>query len=265
MTSVTGSTQMTIQPDIIDQLKRQFFKDANDMAKTAFDEAGIRKFRLMDTVHSFYAYLNSFLSQFESLVDQQGQKIACRRGCDTCCFQSVFMSPIEAMYLAEKLRNQLSENQFQDILKRTKAKQEKTQSMSASEYLKYRHACPLLDEETGSCIMHEFRPVACRIYLSGDLPSCIQQHKHPENPEMFAQLYDLPLQTGRAYCEGFNQYFGGKDLEVQELKFEDALLIAMENPAIIDRWIKGETIFQTDYSDEDIDAFKSYRNRPGLA
>lgn len=255
---------MTSQSDFIAKLKQQFFNDAGNIAKKSFKSIGITKFKLYDASHYFYAYLDGFLTQFEDFVKQQNKKIDCKSGCASCCYQAVFMSPFEAIYLADNIKKHLSEQVQSEIMHRVLKKKEATSEMTASEYLSYRHACPLLDEKNGSCIMHAYRPVACRIYLSGDVKSCIIQHENPKNDTLFAKLYDLPLQVGRAYCEGFNQYFANKQLKVQSLKFEDALFVALENEKAADDWIAGKSIFETQYSDDDLALFDHFKNRPGL-
>jgi Fe-S-cluster containining protein len=255
---------MTSQSDFVAQLKQQFYLDAAAMAENAFKTVGISKFRLYDASHSFYGYLDGFLTQFEAFVNQQNQKIDCKQGCASCCYQAVFMSPFEAIYLAENIQKHCSLETIEQITKRVKQKKEATAKMTAAEYLKYRHVCPLLDEENGSCTMHEYRPVACRIYLSEDVKSCLLQHENPEKDELFATLYDLPLQVGRAYCEGLNQYFANKNLKVQEMKFEDALFVALENKKAAEDWIAGKSVFETQYTDEDLALFEQFKNRPGL-
>ena len=136
--------------------------------------------------------------------------------------------------------------------------------MSASEYLAYRHICPLLDEQEGACMLHQYRPVACRIYLSGDVKSCIKQHENPGNEKIFAKLYDLPLQTGRAYCEGLNQYFLKYKLGIQEVKFEDSLYRALVNEESMDEWLNGGKLFITTYTEEDFDVFRKFSNQKGI-
>ncbi len=256
---------MTNPTDFIVQLKQQFFNDADAMAEKAFKSVEITNFGLYAASHSFYAYLDGFLKQFEAFVIQQNQKIDCKRGCASCCYQAVFMSPFEAIYLAENIRKHLSSEAQSDVKKRILGKKEATEKMTASEYLKYRHVCPLLDEKNGSCIMHEYRPVACRIYLSGDVKSCLIQHENPDKDELFAKLYALPLQVGRAYCEGINQFFANRNLKVQEIKFENVLFIALENEKAAEEWISGNALFETQYSETDFELFERFRNRPGLA
>jgi len=255
---------MANSSDFVAQLKQQFYLDASTMAESAFKTVGISKFRLYDASHSFYGYLDGFLTQFEAFVTQQNQKIDCKQGCSSCCYQAVFMNPFEAIYLAENIRKHCSSEIIEQITKRVIQKKEATAKMTASDYLKYQHACPLLDEKTGSCMLHIYRPVACRIYLSGNVKSCIVQHENPDKTELFAKLYDLPLQVGRAYCEGFNQYFANKKLKVQEMKFEDALFIALENRKATEDWIAGKSVFETQYTDDDLALFDQFKNRPGL-
>ncbi len=254
---------MSQDNNIITQLKRQFNNDAYDMAQKAFSGSGITKLRLIDTTQKFYRYLDDFLTQFESFVAQQGQKIACAKGCSTCCYQAVFLSPFEALYLAENIRKHCTQEEQERIKERVKQKKEATENMSASEYLNYRHACPLLDEK-GTCMFHKYRPVACRIYLSEDLKSCREQHQNPTDNKLFAKLYDLPLQTGRAYCEGMNQYFIKHKLSVQEIKFEDALFIALNDEKSLNKWLSKNTLFETKYSAEDLLLFNQFNTQKGM-
>ncbi|MFO7880447.1 MAG: YkgJ family cysteine cluster protein [Bacteroidales bacterium] len=260
-----GKTIMT-NDALIQQLTAQFYQDGVLLAKNHFEKnkekQHFSKDMLLSVSENFYTYLDSFLDDFAWFAKEQNKKIDCKKGCDTCCYQAVFVSPFEAIHTAEYIRQHFSSGQQEKLRKKLQEKHEVTGDMDAATYLAYRHACPFLDEN-GSCIVHKARPVACRLFLSADVDTCKASHNNPKDISIFARLYDLPLKTGRAFCEGFNQWFADRGALSQNTKLEDAILIAMEHPDAADKWLQGENSFRAKYTDADIQVFSQYMDQAG--
>jgi Fe-S-cluster containining protein len=249
--------------NLIEQLSRQFETDGYMLASQSLKHAPIHVSALMESTRNFYAYMDSFLNDFEYFSEKQEHKIDCQKGCSSCCYQAVFITPFEALYAANFIRKHMPKNLQDNILERVKAKHSQTHEMDAKTCLNYRHACPLLDLETNSCMVHTVRPQACRLFLSSDVSSCEASYHNPEKHDIFARLYDLPLKTGRAFCSGYNAWLSEQGLHVDELKLEDAMLEALENPRSADEWVQGYKNFKGHYSNDDFEIFKNHITKPG--
>lgn len=87
----------------------------------------------------------------------------CQKGCAHCCAIDVDVSKVEALYIAK--------NTPYTMVGRTKRIR-----------AKYRNYCPMLDQETGSCTIYEYRPLFCRTAFAFDNP----EYCKPENFEVSA-------------------------------------------------------------------------------
>jgi len=71
--------------------------------------------------------------------------------------------------------------------------------------------------------------MACRIYLSTKLESCIKFYHHPENETDYPALIDFPLRAGRMMNEGFSAALKEFGIEAAEYKLEEGLRIVLKN------------------------------------
>lgn len=102
-----------------------------------------------------------------------GRDIQCRKGCASCCHQTVEMFPQEAVLLHLVAREQgiVLDN---DRLARQAKKAAKTWRELAPED----RACPFLGEDR-ACRVYEHRPAACRKYQVMTPPDLCDVDKHP--------------------------------------------------------------------------------------
>jgi len=59
-------------------------------------------------------------------------------------------------------------------------------------------ACPVLDPDSGHCLLHESRPIACRLY---GLPSRVDGHDLPPCPLCFKRATTDEIETSRAIID----------------------------------------------------------------
>lgn len=114
-------------------------------------------------------------------VEQNGEKISCKKGCGACCRQLVPISEAEARYIRD-LVNDMPEPRRSEVRRRfSEARQRLEQSGLLEkllnrqqwndqdvqplglEYFRLGIPCPFLEQE--SCSIHPDRPVSCREYL----------------------------------------------------------------------------------------------------
>ncbi|MCX6596904.1 MAG: YkgJ family cysteine cluster protein [Acidobacteria bacterium] len=110
---------------------------------------------------------------FQEAKQRAGDWIVCRPGCDSCCRRPFAITEEDAARLravatpgivarAEAAWARLQADFPGDASTGTLSDREDWR-----EWFFARHqglACPALDEETGSCLVHQHRPVACRLY-----------------------------------------------------------------------------------------------------
>lgn len=171
--------------------------------------------------------------------------VACKDGCDHCCYQSVGVTPPEAFAIANYLRQNLT----QDELGRTAAHisdcHERTQGLSAEERFSPDYPCPFLSQ--GSCTIYEVRPLSCRGMNSLDAGECSARLRQPEERALFIETG----KGGRSFMEpirGFHAVSAGLQLALAELYALDmrpleltaALqLLLTGSDTLVDEWLAG--------------------------
>jgi Fe-S-cluster containining protein len=133
---------------------------------------------LLPMVQSF---TNSVVDLTVKAVEEQGEKISCKKGCGACCRQLVPISATEARQLRDLVeqmaeprrsevrarfadaRRRLAEAGILDRLLRRDQWTDKEAAPLGIEYFRAGVPCPFLEEE--SCSIHPERPLACREYL----------------------------------------------------------------------------------------------------
>ena len=189
----------------------------------------------------------------------------CRKGCSLCCCQAVMALPYEILFLFNFLKNNLSNNEIQVIRKNAHHRDAATKNMKVMEFLHYKSPCPLL--VNNMCIAYTARPLACRTYISSSRDGCLKEYHKPADHDIFPDLYEFTIRTGRMINEGICAFLTEKHITPAEWQIESMLVTAFERNDAFDTWISGDNIFQKrDYSDEEIfwlNNFGEINRKPG--
>lgn len=216
------------------EIDRILYRDGFRLALHHLDQAlGAAKLRA--AIEALYQAVDDLLESFLQRAAQEGSASDCRKGCAWCCHQEVFAVTHEFLYLREYAERKLSGETRAGILQRAREKEGLTTNLSLEDQLKFRAACPFLEE--GSCLAYEARPMACRIYLSSSVRSCITEHDHPGNERHHADLFEFPLQAGRMLNEGFVAGLKQMGLKVSELPIEQGYASMMAANQSMEDWI----------------------------
>jgi Fe-S-cluster containining protein len=201
---------------------RIFFSDGYQLAQEAIQN-GFSNTTLFSAIEKLYEAIDGLNQSIVSYAEKQNLPIACHKGCHWCCHQAVFANSYELHYLAEKIKSVLSIEEIGQYKLLAQEKFQVTQHLNNAEILKYKSPCPLL--KAGICSVYAYRPVACRIYLSTQLETCIEFYNHPEDDQNFPSLIEFPLRAGQMLNEGFR--FALKEIGIQtsEFKIEEGLMI----------------------------------------
>ena len=206
--------------------ERIFYSDGYKLAQTAIEQ-GLSNATLFSAIESLYAAIDGLNDSVVALAERQNMPVACHKGCHWCCHQAVYANSYELHFLSEKIKSRFSPEQISGWIKAAEAKSAVTSKMNEEEVSAYKAPCPLL--ENGACSSYDARPMACRIYLSTQLNTCIEFYRHPENKENYPALIDFPLRAGRMMNEGFMAALKGYGIETAEFRLEEGLRIVLKN------------------------------------
>jgi Fe-S-cluster containining protein len=184
-------------------------------------ESGNNKDALFESISEMYIGIDSLIDYLLEFAEKQNQQIDCKKGCEWCCHQPVFALDYEMEYLNDFVRSNFSFDIQKEIKKRAENKNKKLSMLKEVDLLNAKHPCPLL--ENGACMAYEARPMACRIYVSTDVKSCLNFYHHPESKSSIPALLDLTLRCGRKMNEGFKAALKINSIQTQEFRIEEKI------------------------------------------
>jgi len=203
-----------------------FYSDGYKLAQSAIQK-GLTNDSLFSALESLYEAIDGLNVSILALAQRQNIRVACHNGCHWCCHQAVYANSYELHFLSEQVKKNFTNESLSSLISLTENKCAQTSVLSENEILKFKSPCPLL--KNGSCSIYSARPMACRIYLSTKLESCLEFYRHPENDENFPALMDFPLRAGRMMNEGFRAALKEFGIETAEFRFEEGLQIVLKN------------------------------------
>jgi Fe-S-cluster containining protein len=205
---------------------RIFYSDGYKLAHSSIGKE-LTTNTLFMAIELLYEAIDGLNDSILALAQRQNIAVACHKGCHWCCHQAVYANSYELHYLSEQVKKNFSQVELSSLISLTKNKYAQTSVLDENEILKFKSPCPLL--KNGSCSIYSARPMACRIYLSTKLESCLEFYRHPENDENFPALIDFPLRAGRMMNEGFGTALKEFGIETAEFRLEEGLRIVLEN------------------------------------
>jgi Fe-S-cluster containining protein len=199
------------------EIRRIFYRDGYRLAHEYLDES-LSAANLRKAISQLYRSMAELLDSFLARTASEGTPAQCKKGCAWCCYQEVFAVTHEFLHLRDFILQHFGKEQQEQILERAREKVLLTTNLPLEEQLKVRAACPFL--ENGICMVYEARPMACRIYFSYSLSSCIRDHDRPTNRKNIPELFEFPLLAGRMLNEGFVAYLKQSGIQSSELPLE---------------------------------------------
>ncbi len=200
----------------MEEFGKAFFHDGYKLGLKAIKAANISA-----ALSEMYESIDELIEKLFELASKQNQNITCRKGCEWCCHQPVFALDYELDYLSNYISVHLNETQQHEIKTRARKKQHQLSSLEGDDLLNAKHACPLL--QNGACIAYSARPMACRIYLSSNLSSCMKFFHEPKDPHSYPALLDFPMRAGRMMNEGFKAALKTEGITAKEFRIEEKL------------------------------------------
>jgi len=177
---------------------------------------------LFESVSEMYGAIDSLIDSLSEYAERQNKRIDCKKGCEWCCHQPVFALGYEMEYLNDFVRHNFNEEIQDEIKKRAVDKNEKLSMLVEADLLNAKYPCPLL--ENGACMAYQARPMACRIYLSSDVKTCLNFYQKPKSKISIPALLNLTLRTGQMMNEGFKAALKTQGVKTKEFRIEEKLL-----------------------------------------
>ncbi len=207
-------------PDL-KSVERAFYSDGYRLGMKAAKNLQSNK-DFFEAIQEMYNLIDTMIDSLSEYAALQRQKIDCKKGCSWCCYQPVFALNYELDYLNAFIKRKFTKSNLEIIRKNAHIKKEKLDGLESEAILKSKHACPLL--QNGVCSAYQARPVACRIYLSTDVNSCINFYHEPEDEKSFPALLHFPMQVGRMINEGFKAALKESGWELNEYRIEQGIV-----------------------------------------
>ncbi len=167
---------------------------------------------------------------------------ACASGCSWCCRQLVRVSAVEAIALAEALREAYPSDWLLVIRERL-ATQAAAIAKTANplEYHAANISCAFLGAE-GECAVYEWRPLVCRGYHSLSREACQERYVDITAPtppiDAYSHLAAIAVMHGVSLAVGA----AGRGHQLYEL--HAAVLRALDTVGAPGRWARGEDLFR---------------------
>ena len=179
--------------------------------------------------------------------------VACRAGCDHCCYQSVGVTPPEALAIFDHLSATRSDAELERVAAHVAAHRARTRGLSTAERFSPAHPCAFLDTASGRCTIYEVRPLSCRGMNSLDAGECERRLREPAARAAFlaegvgGHSFMEPIRAFHAVSAGLQlgvaELYG---LDMRPLDLSAALDLLLNGPAAIpDEWIAGGTSFES--------------------
>ncbi|MCU4164985.1 YkgJ family cysteine cluster protein [Carboxylicivirga caseinilyticus] len=203
-----------------------FFNDGLNLANDSLSNNTDKK-TILHVTRQAQDAVDGLIDALGNEAKRQNIPVDCKKGCSWCCYQPIFATSHEMMFVWEFIKLNFKEEDQKMILQQAFNNYQKRGRMNDKELLASKMPCPLL--LNGACSVYPARPITCRIYLSMSAESCKTFYDEPNKENSYPQLFEFPLQAGRMLNEGINKGLHNKDIKNREILIEEGLLLAHNN------------------------------------
>lgn len=159
--------------------------------------------------------------------------IACRAGCAACCHQHVAILPIEAVAIVTALR--VDGARGAALARRVIEIADDIRALDGPARRRRRIPCPFL-ERSGSCTIHDDRPLRCRGLHSRDAARCVASTEPGADDGAFPLE---PLRLADAALAGLAEGCAASAIPHTTLELSLALRALIEAPGRLDSVLAG--------------------------
>jgi Fe-S-cluster containining protein len=177
--------------------------------------------------------------------------LACKAGCDHCCYQSVGVTPPEALTIVAHLRSARTAEELQTLSLSVANRREATDGFTSAQRFSPELPCLFLID--AKCSIYEVRPLSCRGMNSLDAEDCRRRLRDPEARRAFLEgknngrSFLEPIRAFHAISAGLqlslSELFG---LDMRPLELTGALhLLLNGEPSLFAEWLAGGSAFES--------------------
>jgi len=189
-----------------------------------------------------YSLADHLISYFES-ENPLPHSIACRAGCNFCCYNQVEVTPPEALLIGHYVAQNFSPEEQDGLMNRVVRALNFNSGKTKQQIARLRHKlpCPLLED--GRCSVYGVRPLVCRAMHAFEAGACEQELRGGKlGPgEFYAHRYEF------AWSISSGLQNGGREMGCQTgvLDLDGALqdFFAADRP--VEQWVRGGQVFRT--------------------
>jgi len=178
---------------------------------------------LFSSISEMHSAIDELINSVTTLAQKHTQSIHCKKGCEYCCHQPVFALEFEMQFINSFIKNNFTKKRQKEIREKANENRLKLVGLDKTQILNSKQPCSLL--ANGACSVYKVRPMACRIYLSTDVNSCISFYNNPNDKSNFPALLNFTLRAGRMMNEGFKAALKTKGLVMRELQINEGIWI----------------------------------------
>lgn len=227
-----------------DVLTREYLEAGADIARAPQEgsEATRRYYRRFELVQER-------VTGHES--KQNGDTLACRKGCSYCCHHRVSAPAQEVLTLVERIEG-LPAPQRAAVVEKVSRNAERVESMDGQTAFRTPMPCALLGENN-ACSVYDDRPSKCRQYHSLSLEACETSFFRPDDLSSRVPLSTPLLVASTAHYLGFRKVLEERGVDTMHYELHTALREALSDPqACGERLARGEPAFvhATKYGDQ---------------
>jgi Fe-S-cluster containining protein len=176
--------------------------------------------------------------------------VACKAGCDHCCYQVVGVTPAEALTIFEHVTQSCTPAELERRTARVSDAYERSRGLSSAQRFSPEHPCPFLD--AGNCSIYEVRPLSCRGMNSLDAHECESRLRNPEERADFlatghgGHCFVEPIHAFRAVSAGLQLALAELcHLDTRPLDLTAAMRLLLQGDATLkSAWIAGQKSFE---------------------
>ncbi len=171
--------------------------------------------------------------------------LACREGCDWCCYLTVGTAVPEVVRIVDYLRRTLTPEQLHAFRERVVQLDDQRRRLKAARRGPVRLPCIFLVDHR--CSIYPVRPLTCRGCNSTSARQC-ELFVDPRNKAV-VPMYVPQHRLTTFVLDGLRAGLGEAGLRGDLLELTGALRIALEDPEALDRWLAGESVFDSARND----------------
>lgn len=221
--------------------RNTIIKQAEEMASDIFKAAGKNNETLLLLVENLYRYGEKRVDAIEREKGIQG-KIACKKGCDHCCYAQVSLTPPEAFLIVQCIKNTYSLKKRDALMKRVTGNLRLTQDKSIDERIDVWQQTPCIFLENGACSIYNVRPLICRAWHSLSADQCLKAfHSGDKNAEIDSTPYRNAIYG--AIREGLVNACETIGLTCNPFVITRSIKTILNHPAPDEAWFMGEFLF----------------------